>query len=250
MTQICLVLFIAAFLAWIVSTVAGGGGGMLMIPIIAWVANPKAVAPAFSLGTLLSSPMRVWIFWKDIDWRIVRWYLPGAIAGALLGGYIFARIPPAWVKVLAAVFLLSTLFQYRFGERQRSFPMRVWIFLPLGFIVAAISGMIGEAGPVLNPFFLNYGVDKEAMIATKSVNSFFMQLTKIGSYVAFGAMAHEFWLYGIAIGIAASLASWVGKTLLHRMDGKQFRRTVVVVMVIAGALMLWQERSLFMRWAR
>jgi hypothetical protein len=34
------------------------------------------------------------------------------------------------------------------------------------------------------------------------------------------------------------------------MDGKQFRRTVVVVMVIAGALMLWQERSLFMRWAR
>jgi uncharacterized membrane protein YfcA len=157
---------------------------MLMIPIIAWVANPKAVAPAFSLGTLLSS------------------------------------------------------------------PMRVWIFLPLGFIVAAISGMIGEAGPVLNPFFLNYGVDKEAMIATKSVNSFFMQLTKIGSYVAFGAMAHAFWPAGIASGSAATLARWVGKTLLHRMDGKQFRRTVVVVMVIAGALMLWQERSLFMRWAR
>jgi hypothetical protein len=30
-------------------------------------------APAIALGTLLSSPMRVWIFWKDIDWRIVRW---------------------------------------------------------------------------------------------------------------------------------------------------------------------------------
>jgi len=250
MTEICLVLFVAAFLAWIVSTVAGGGGGMLMIPIIAWVANPKAVAPAISLGTLLSSPLRVWLFWRYVNWKIVRWYLPGAIAGAVLGGYIFANIPPAWVKVLAGVFLLSTLLQYRFGERERSFPMRLWVFLPLGFIVAAISGMIGEAGPVLNPFFLNYGADKETMIATKAVNSFFMQLTKIGSYVAFGAMAHEFWVYGVVIGVAASIASWVGKKLLHKMDSTMFRRVVLAVMVITGALMLWQERELFLRWVR
>ena len=243
MTEIVLVLFLAAFVAWVVSTVAGGGGGTLMIPIIAWVANPKAVAPAITLGTLLSSPVRVWLFWRHIDWRIVRWYLPGAIAGAVLGGYVFANIPPQWVKVLAGIFLLSTLLQYRFGENRRSFPMRAWVFLPLGFVVAAISGMIGEAGPVLNPFFLNYGTEKEAMIGTKAVNSFFMQLTKLTSYAAFGAMTREFWIYGIAIGVAATLASWVGKRLLGRMEGKRFRQAVIAVMVITGALMLWQERG-------
>ena len=243
MSHIVLVLFIAAFLGWIVSTVAGGGGGMLMIPVITWVANPKAVAPAITLGTLLSSPIRVWLFWRDIDWRIVRWYVPGAVAGAVLGGYVFANIPPQWVKVFAGLFLLSTLLQYRFGENRRSFPMRVWVFLPLGFVVAAISGMIGEAGPVLNPFFLNYGTAKEAMIGTKSVNSFFMQLTKLGSYAAFGAMTQEFWIYGIAIGVAATMASWVGKRMLGRMDATRFRQGVVAVMVITGALMVWQERA-------
>jgi uncharacterized membrane protein YfcA len=247
MSEIVLVLFIAAFLAWVVSTVAGGGGGMLMIPVIAWIADPKAVAPAISLGTLLSSPLRVWLFRRHVNWRIVRWYLPGAIAGAVLGGYVFANIPPQWVKVLAGVFLLSTLVQYRFGEARRSFPMRVWVFLPLGFVVATISGMIGEAGPVLNPFFLNYGSEKEEMIGTKAVNSVFMQLTKMGSYTVFGVMTGEFWIYGIAIGVAAMLASWVGKTLLGRMEGKAFRRAVLAVMVITGAIMLWQERAVFAR---
>jgi uncharacterized membrane protein YfcA len=243
MTTIVLVLFIAAFGAWVVSTVAGGGGGMLMIPVIAWVADPKAVAPAITLGTLLSSPIRVWLFWRYIDWRIVRWYLPGAIAGAVLGGYVFAAIPPQWVKILAGVFLLSTVLQYRFGEAKRSFPMRAWFFLPLGFVVAVISGMIGEAGPVLNPFYLNYGTAKEAMIGTKSVNSLFMQLTKLGSYAAFGAMTAEMWIYGLAIGVAATLASWVGKRMLGRMEDRRFRQAVLGVMVITGALMLWQERA-------
>ncbi len=121
--------------------------------------------------------------------------------------------------------------------------MRAWMFLPLGFVVAGISGMIGEAGPVLNPFFLNYGTEKEAMIGTKSVNSFFMQLTKLGSYTAFGVMTTEFWIYGLAIGIAATLASWVGKKLLGRMEGKRFRQIVIAVMVVTGALMVWQERD-------
>ncbi len=243
-----LVLFLAAFLAWLVSTLAGGGGALLMIPIITWVANPRAVAPAIALGTLLSAPVRVWLFWRDVDWRIVRWYVPGAVAGGVLGGYVFAHAEPAWIKIVSAVFLLSTLVQYRFGEGRQSFPMRAWAFLPVAFVVSAISGMIGEAGPVLNPFFLNYGAEKETMIGTKAVNSLATQLAKLGTYSAFGAITAEFLLYGVAIGVAATLASLLGKRLLGRMEGRRFRQFVIAVMVVTGALMLWQERGTLVSW--
>lgn len=239
---VALVLAFAAFVCWLVSTLAGGGGALLMVPIITWVTDPKAVAPAIALGTLISSPARVWMFWKDVDWTIVRWYVPGAIAGGALGGYVFAATDPQWLKIIAAVFLLSTLLQYRFGERERSFTMRAWMFLPVAFAVSGISGMIGEAGPVLNPFFLNYGSQKEEMIATKSVNSLATQIAKLSSYTIFGAMTRQYLLYGLVIGVAAIAASWVGKRLLHRMGGKRFRQIVIAVMVITGGLMLWQER--------
>ena len=242
-----LVLALAAFVCWLVSTLAGGGGALLMIPIITWAADPKAVAPAIALGTLISSPARVWMFWRHVDWTIVRWYVPGAIAGGILGGYVFAAAEPQWLKVIAAIFLLSTLLQYRLGERKRSFPMRAWMFLPVAFVTAGISGMIGEAGPVLNPFFLNYGAEKEEMIATKSVNALATQIAKLGTYTVFGVITRQYLIYGIVIGIAATAASLAGKKLLHRMHGKRFRQLVIAVMVITGALMLWQERGLLLR---
>jgi len=246
---IAAVLFIAAFLAWLLSTVAGGGGGMLMIPIVTWVVRPQAVAPAITLGHVIGSPIRIWMFWDHIDWKIVAWYLPGAVAGAIVGGWIFASMEGHAIKIIAALFLLSTIFQYRFGEARRSFPMRAWVFLPVAFVVAMVSGIVGEAGPVLNPFYLNYGTLKEDMIGTKSVNSFLMHLTKMSTYAAFGIMTREFIVYGLAIGAAATLASWVGKLLLKRMDEDRFTQIVIWVMVLTGVLMLWQERATLISFA-
>lgn len=144
------------------------------------------------------------------------------------------------------MFLVSTVLQFRFGKRERSFNMRRWIFLPVAFVVSLVSGIIGEAGPVLNPFYLNYGVEKESMIGTKSVNSIAMQATKIASYFAFGALMKQFLIYGLVIGLAAASASWTGKRILGRMEGKRFRQFVVALMVFTGLLMLWQERDVLL----
>jgi uncharacterized membrane protein YfcA len=92
-------------------------------------------------------------------------------------------------------------------------------------MTAGISGMIGEAGPVLNPFFLNYGSEKEEMIATKSVNSLATQIAKLGTYAVVGAFSRQYLLYGIVIGVAATVASFAGKKLLGRMAGSTSGRS-------------------------
>lgn len=238
----------AGYVAWLIGTLSGGGGAMLLIPVLTWIVGPRAVAPVIAMATLIDAPVRVRLFWQHIRWEVVRWYLPGAIAGAILGGYVFANTEAPWLKVLAGLFLVSTVFQYGFGARERSFRMRLWAFTPIGFVVALVSGIIGEAGPVLNPFYLNYGVQKEAMIGTKSVNSVGMQTTKLASYFAFGAMFAEFLLYGLVVGAAAAAASWTGRKLLGRMGGRRFRQIVIGLMVFTGCVLLWQERRLLTAW--
>jgi uncharacterized membrane protein YfcA len=84
---------------------------------------------------------------------------------------------------------------------------------------------------------------KEKMIGTKSVNSFFMQLTKIGTYAKFGALDRRLLLYGLMIGVCATTASWTGKQILRRIDARRFRMFVVAVMVLTGGWMLWEERG-------
>ena len=239
-----LLLAAAAFVAWLVSTVAGGAGGLLLVPVVQYLLGSRAVAPVVTLGEFIGGPIRVWLFWHEVRWEIVRWYLPGAVAGGAIGGWIFTTTESEWLKLIVALFLISSVFQFWFGEKERSFTMRKWAFLPLGFVVALFSGIVGTVGPVLNPFYLNYGVQKEGMIATKSVNSLVMHSVKIGSYAVFGALTMPYLWYGLVVGIAASLASWIGKALLAQMTNKIFRRIVVAVMAIIGCVMLWQQRNL------
>jgi uncharacterized protein len=246
-----LLLAAAGYAAWLVSILSGGGGALLLIPVLTWAVGPRSVAPVIAMVTLFDAPVRLRLFWAQVRWDVVRWYLPGAVAGAMLGGYVFADLAnskTAWLKILAGLFLVSTVVQFSFGKRQRSFPMRRWAFMPVGFLVSLVSGVIGEAGPVLNPFYLNYGVEKEAMIGTKSVCSIVMQTTKLASYFAFGAVLKEFLIYGLVIGLAAAAASWTGNRLLGRMEGTRFRQFVVTLMVFTGCLMIWQERAVIAGW--
>jgi uncharacterized protein len=243
-----LYLALAGFIAWIVSTLAAGGGALLLVPIVTFLLGAAAVAPVVTLTTLIAEPGRVWLFRERIRWEVVRWYLPGSVPGALLGAWLFARAEAEWLQIILAIFLLSTLVQYRFGKKERSFPMRRGWFLPLGAGVSFFSGLIGTMGPVLNPFYMNYGVEKEELIATKSFNSLVMHVAKVSTYTFFGALTGPLFLYGMVAGVAAMAANWIGKRTLERLSSARFQQLVIAMMVISGAVMLWEQRALILAW--
>lgn len=235
---------VAGFLSWLISTVAGGGGEFIFILAVTYLLGAQAVAPVVTLGNLLAVPSRVLLFRHHIDWRIVRWFIAGAIPGGLAGAWLFTRTEAEWLQLIIALFLISAPFQYRFGEREKSFPVRLWHFLPAGLVVAFFSGLIGGTGPVLNPLYLNYGSEKEEMIGTKSFNSLIMHLTKIATYTTLGALRPEYLLYGMTVGVVAVAANWIGKHWLERISAKRFRQIVVWMMVVSGAFMIWRQSDI------
>lgn len=87
-----LLLAAGRYVAWLISILSGGGGAMLLIPLLTWSIGPRGVAPVIAMVTLFDAPVRLALFWKHVRWDVVRWYLPGAIAGATLGGYVFAGL--------------------------------------------------------------------------------------------------------------------------------------------------------------
>lgn len=241
-----LLIALAGFVAWLISTLAGGGGALIMVPVLSFLVGAQAVAPVVTLGTMIGGPSRIYLFWDEINWDIVKWYLPGAVIGAFFGAYVFATLEAQWLQIVLGLFLVSTLFQYRFGAEERSFQVHLWYFFPAGLVVSFLSGIAGGAGPVLNPFYLNYGAVKGEMIGTKSASSFIMHLVKISTYTAFGALTWQYVFFGFALGVAATAASWVGKHALAQMKVKWFRQIVIAMMVISGLLMLWEQREIVM----
>jgi uncharacterized membrane protein YfcA len=130
-------------------------------------------------------------------------------------------------------------------EVKPKLQLKAWHIMPAGFLKAYVSGLVGTTGPVLNPFYLRYGLVKEKMLATKAAHMTIIHVFKLITYGLLAAVSKEQIVAGLAIGLAAIPANLVGKYILSRMSPQQFRQVVLVFMLVGGSWMLWQQRALF-----
>ncbi|MGJ8664942.1 MAG: sulfite exporter TauE/SafE family protein [Patiriisocius sp.] len=230
-------LFLLGAFTFTLSTISGGGGALMQIPILNFLVGTIQTAPLINLGTLISRPTRIFIFWKHIDRRVFLYYVPSAMIGAFLAAWLFDAVKIYWIQLIVGLFLVSTLFQYRFGKKERSFTVKLWFFIPLGLIISMIGTFTGGMGPILNPFLLNAGIEKESLVGTKAAQSFFLGLAQVGSYTYFGLLSTELWILGLALGLGAIVGNLIGKWLLQQMTKLQFRKWVIAIMVMSGLVL-------------
>jgi uncharacterized membrane protein YfcA len=162
----------------------------------------------------------------------------------MLGAYIYTQIHLDWLQLLIGIFLVISIFGFGLEQKETTFKVKAWYILPAGFIKAFVSGLIGTTGPVLNAFYLNYGLVKEQLIATKATHVVIIHLIKIVTYAAFGVLSPQIIGIGLVIGLVAIPANFVGKHILNKMNAQQFRQLVLTTMAISGVWILWGQRDL------
>ena len=231
-------LLILGVLTYTVSTVGAGGGALMTIPGVSAIVGTSAVAPIVNLGAFVGRPSRFWLFRKTIDWKIVLYYLPASATGSFLAAYFFKEASIVWLQILIGIFLVSTLFQYKYGKKRSTFSMRKIYFIPIGFLVSLIGTFTGGMGPIQNPFYLNLKLSKETMIGTKTANSFFMGLFQLIGYSTWGLFSNEMIFYGICLGIGATIGNIIGKRIIVKISEQLFLRFVLVIMVLSGAALI------------
>ncbi len=231
-------LFSLGLVSFLLSTITGGGGAMTLLPIMNIWLGPNVTAPILNLGVSIGRPVRLILFWKYIEWRMSLYYILPALLGVWLASFVFITLPKFWFQILIGAFLISTIFQYQFGKKKRSFKVSNWHFSPLGFIIGFLGTLTGGLGPVLNPFYLNAGLEKEQLIATKAANSFFVGIVQVISYIIIGVMNPQVRNYGIALGLGIALGNWLGKRILKKISQKLFHQLFIWMMVLSGVVMV------------
>jgi uncharacterized protein len=245
MVSSVLLLGTVSFIAWFVSMLAGGGSPLVLIPLVNSLWGVQATAPVITIGMLIGNGQRSLFFWQQINWQVTLWYLPGAIAGAIIGAYGMTRLHLEWLQWLIGLGLLLMALNFLLKRSEKHFPVKAWYFLPAAFVNATASALIGSTGPVMNPLYLSYGLVKEPMIATKSFHKTVLHLIKVLAYLGFGLFKPEYWFYGLVIGLASIPANWLGKWVLERMSVHQFKAAVFALIAFSGLLMLWQQSQHF-----
>ncbi|MFN6946630.1 MAG: sulfite exporter TauE/SafE family protein [Cytophagaceae bacterium] len=239
-----IILIIGAFVVFVLSTISGGGASLLLMPLIALTVGVKSVAPIMTLGIAMNSTSKVFFFWKHIDWNLFKWLFPSTIVGSILGAMMFAYLASEYLQIIIGVFLIATVFQLKEKKNKKpGFKIKLWHFIPMGFGISFLSGLIGGVGPLMNTAYLNYGMSKEGMISTRAANAVILHITKIISYAWLGFVTGDVLMYGIIIGVSATLATYAGKLLLTKISDLIFKKIVIITMVVSGVMMLWRHKD-------
>ncbi len=239
--MILALLFILGTLAWFLSTIAAGGAATLLIPIITFLLGAQMDAPVISVAALVANPSRAFLFRHHVDWQVIPYLLSGSVIGAIIGAWLLTRMDIKIIQIVLGLFLISYVLQDKLSKTKLALKMKLRWFFPLGFSVSFLSGLIGATGPVHNPFMLSYGLEKEKLVATKAINSFVMQLTKLISYGAFGALSIQIAGYGLVLGAGAVLGVFMARKHLENINAAQFRQYTLFLMFFCGVAMLFKS---------
>ena len=236
-----------SFAAWFISMLVGGGSPLLLIPLVTLLLGAPSVAPVLTIGSVLGNIQRSVLLWKHIDWKLTLWQMPGVIAGSLIGAYAFTKVRAEGLQFFIAIALLYMMVHSLLSHRIRmpAISIKAWHFLPLGFCNAVVSGLVGSTGPLLNPAYLSYGLEKERMIATRAAGFTLTHLIKIIAYAVLGVFSPSLIGYGLVVGCAALPANWLGRKVLEKMSAEQFQMAAVSFVGLSGVWMLWQQRAFF-----
>ncbi len=240
-----LLLALTSIIGWFVSMLAGGGSSLILMPIVGIFFGVQAIPPIITIGGIFGNADRVYAYRNKINWSILKWELPAAVVGAILGSFTLTQLDLEWLTIIVAGFLILSSTSFFFKKDENTFTVKTWYFLPDGFIYAFLSALIGSMGPLLAPFYINYGLEKEELLATQATSRFLIHLIKIVAYGLFGTLTSSYIAYGVLIGLAAFPGNRLGGLALARISEKLFQQLVFSFVMLTGLLLFWQHRELF-----
>ncbi|MFO0572127.1 MAG: TSUP family transporter [Polyangiaceae bacterium] len=211
-----LLLFGTGLLAGAISSVAGLGGGMLLLSVTSLAMGPLAALATTSPALLVGNLHRTWLHRKSIDWALARAFALGALPGAVCGALAAVSVPVVAIQCLLVV---STLFAVVRSLGYVSLRAPRQAMAPAGFVIGGLTGTAGGAGVLAGPLFLSAGLSGDAYAGTIASGAVAMHVGRIAGYGAGGLLEPELWGSSGLIAVGLVLGNGLGGRLRRALAG-------------------------------
>ncbi|MFC4624905.1 TSUP family transporter [Daeguia caeni] len=242
--SLTLLLTLAAFLAGIIDSIAGGGG-MITIPalLLAGIAPVEALGTNKLQGLFGSSSATLAYASKGLvnlreNWLDAFASLLGSILGALLATIVPVSIMRTLLPLLLLAIALYFALKPNIDDLDRTRRLGPFLF---GVTIVPLIGFYdGLFGPGTGSFFMlafvalaGYGVLK-ATAHTKLLNF----ASNVGAFAAFAAVGVINWKIGIFMGIAQFIGAQIGARLAMRIGARVIKPLLIIVSLALAVRLL------------
>ena len=223
---------VACFSAF-VGSVAGSGGSTILLPALVLFYGIRHAVPIIAIANLSANISRSVINRREIVFPVVGWFVLGAIPMDALGAWVFTITAPGLLTRLLGAVLITVVVWRRLRPRP---PLRrnpAW-FLPIGAGFGFLEGVMGSVGPLMAPFFLAFGLVKNAYIGTDALATVAMQSTKVAVFGGARLITPQILAAGLTLVPFMILGTVLGKRALDKLPERVFLMLIEGVLVVAG----------------
>lgn len=164
---------VIGLLAGLVVGILGSGSSLIILPFLSVNYEIHSAVGTCMAVLLVGSATAFYFKLKQVgqlDWRFVKWLIPGTIIGAIVGATIAHYLPGEVLRIYIGIFIIIAGFHMllkrnHLEEIQLASP---WILFFISLIAACLTGMAGVAiGILLVPFLrkLNVPINQAILIA-------------------------------------------------------------------------------------
>jgi uncharacterized membrane protein YfcA len=240
---------LAAALVGVALAVLGGGGSILTVPILVYLAgqDPKqAIAMSlFVVGVTSAVGAVSHARAGRVRWRTGLVFGTAGMAGAYGGGRLAELVPGTWLLVGFAVMMIATATAMIRGRRDGA-EVKPHGELPIGRVVAeglvvgAVTGLVGAGGGflVVPALALLGGLPMAVAVGTSLVVIAMKSFAGLAGYLA---TVHIDWTLTAAVTLAAVVGSLAGGRLVGRIPETLLRKGFGWFVLVMGGFVLAQQ---------
>jgi uncharacterized membrane protein YfcA len=237
-TELILLAVISFFTSAMTAVVAVGGGAIMIATLLMFM-PPVVAIPLQGMIQFVGACGRVTLMRRHIAWPIVwRVFLPLPL-GAAVGLWLFQGMSQHTIELLIGTFVLLTIFIQKFkplGDHE----LPLWGFVPLGFLVGALSVTVAVVAMFTGPFMLRKDLNRQAVNVTMATIALLGHLTKVLAFGAIGFRPQDHWAPFLVMVPSGILGVVLGERVLNRMSEELFLWLFRVTLSgLAAKLILW-----------
>lgn len=223
---------VAAFSAF-VGSVAGSGGSTILLPVLVLYYGVHDAVPILTIANFSANVSRVIINRRDIVIPVVGCFVLGAFPMSLLGAWMFVVADATLLTRLLGALLIVVVIWRHLRPRPPIKRKAIW-FWPVGAVCGFLEGVMGSVGPLMAPFFLAYGLMRNAYIGTDALATVAMQGTKLAVFGSAQVLKPELIVAGFTLIPFMIGGTVIGKRLLDRVPERVFALLIEGMLVVVG----------------
>ena len=221
--------------AGVLTTIAGMGGGLLLLVTLSALEGPHYALAVTTPALLIANLHRAYLFRREVNLTVAKAFALGAIPAALLAGYF---VPRLLALVLQIVLIGATLLTLA-----RALGLYAWKPSPRaittgGAGIGVLTATAGGAGVPTGPLFLSGGLRGAAYIGTVAMGAVCLHLGRVLGYGLGGLFEVAFALPMALLAVALVAGNLAGKGLRRKVTPKVESVAEMTALVICTVVAL------------